>query len=297
MKSEKKDWSTSLTVSPTVVSAVVAALGLILFCLDRTDLLLLATMLLLSVLCRLSLAALIPQTSSGQCPLAISQLLNLMRDEELAEFHGQMAAALEKLSLLHDPIFRQLATQHLARIMQQTQALSGATIEYQSTESWRVAYEQLLRSPGLHLYRSIAHIESPHYWQDGPGQQSTNLNLELQEDHTVGIERIAIVADHLWSDDSLFPVEPIRSWLDQQYRHDIRIFIVRESLLVSDTDLLTDLGIYGNRAVGQQISNPAGRTVRFVLSFDYDRVQRAEVMWNRLLVYAISYQELLDQQH
>jgi hypothetical protein len=113
----------------------------------------------------------------------------------------------------------------------------------------------------------------------------------------LSIERTAIIADHLWPESSLFPVEPLHSWLDEQHRHGIWIRLVRESDLGDDLDLAADIGIYGYRAVGSQIADASGRTTRFVLSFDYEKVKAAEAQWSRLAVYAISYRELLDQQH
>ncbi len=297
MDQPQKHSENSLPASPVVLSAVLAALGLILFAVHGNGLLLLFAVLLLSIICGQGMALLRIPNEPNQYPRAITQIMSLSRDAEVAEVHSQLAEALETMSQLKDPIFRQLATQRLNSLVQQAQSLAEASIEYTSTESWRVAYEELLRSPGLHLYRSVAYIESTHYWQDGPGAQSTKLNLELQDNRTIAVERIAIIADHLWPDTSLFPIGPIHTWLEEQHRHGIWVRLVRESQLVSDTDLLTDLGIYGSRAVGVQVADPAGRTIRFVLSFDFDCVQRAEVMWNRLLVYAISYKELLDQQH
>lgn len=211
--------------------------------------------------------------------------------------HSAFVEALERVAQQRDPIFRRLAQQRLKALIEQSNLMGAATIEFPSTESWRVVYEELLRSPGLHLYRSVAYIESAHYWQDGPGQQSTRLNLELQDARVVNIERIAIIADHLWQEDELFPVEPVHSWLDEQHRHGIRVRLLRESDVGTDTDLLNDFGIYGNRAVGMQLADPAGRTIRFVLSFDFDKLRQAESQWSRLSVYSISYADLLDRQH
>ncbi len=272
-------------------------LAITLFLLQQHNVLLLLGLLLLGwisgQLCKIS------QTLKERTdiPPELSQLLKLARDPELADVHSQLIDCFVGISTLRDPIFRQLASQRLASLLQQAETLSAATIEYSSTESWRVAYEELLRSPGLHLYRSVAYIESAHYWQDGPGQQSTKLNLELQESRTISIERTAIIADHLWPESELFPMEPIHGWLNEQYRHGIWVQLVRESVLGNDLDLLSDLGIYGNRAIGQQVADPAGRTLQFVLSFDFDKVEQAEAMWSRLSVYAVSFRDLLDQQH
>lgn len=228
-------------------------------------------------------------------PAPLETLLQLAQDREISALHADLAEALKRISAKPDPIFRRLALQSLQNMVDQIHRLAADTIEFSSTESWRVVYEELLRSPGLHLYRSVAYIETAHYWQDGPGQQSTQLNLQLHDAGTVNIERIAIIADFLWAKSDRFPVEPIQTWLDQQYRHGIWLRLVRESQLAGESDLLSDFGIYGSRAVGMQLADAAGRTVRFELSFDFERVKRAEDIWKRLQVFSTSYRDLLDQ--
>lgn len=245
----------------------------------------------------LSLTLLTTMRSTESQPRLLRLLLDLSRDQEISGVHSTLGEALNQIANLRDPIFRRLALQRLQSMTEQCSTISRATVEFPSTESWRVVYEELLRSPGLHLYRSVAYIESAHYWQDGPGQQSTKLNLELQDQRVVSIERTAIIADHLWPESSLFPVDPLHAWLDEQHRHGIWIRLVRESDLGTESDLLADFGIYGNRAVGMQIADPAGRTIRFILSFDFEKLRQAESQWSRLAVYAISYKDLLDQKH
>jgi hypothetical protein len=66
-------------------------------------------------------------------------------------------------------------------------------------------------------------------------------------------------------------------------------------MIAAEADLIVDLGIYGTRAVGFQELDDQGRTARFTLSFDFVDLLAAEQRWERLSVYAISYQELLDQ--
>ncbi|WP_146678856.1 hypothetical protein [Pirellula sp. SH-Sr6A] len=253
--------------------------------------------ILLCVLLTFTLQTLHALRATESQPRILKMLLGLSRDREISQLHNALADALEKVADQTDPIFRSLAHQRLQSIIEQSELMGAATIEFPSTESWRVVYEELLRSPGLHLYRSVSYIESAHYWQDGPGQQSTKLNLELQDARIVSIERIAIIADHLWPEEALFPIEPIHSWLDEQHRHGIRLRLLRESDVGTETDLLNDFGIYGNRAVGIQLADPAGRTIRFVLSFDFAKLRQAEAQWSRLTVYSVSYAELLDQKH
>jgi len=225
----------------------------------------------------------------------LETLLKLSSNRQIADVHRSIANSLQRIASKADPIYHKLALQQLSSVTEQCRRLADDSVEFPSTESWRVVYEELLRSPGLHNYRSAAHIESAHYWQEGPGQQSTLLNLELHDAGIINIERIAIIADHLWRDDETFPVEPVHVWLDQQYRHGIWIRLVRESQLAGETDLVFDFGIYGTRAVGRQLADMTGRTIRFDLSFDFEKVKRAEETWKRLQVFSTSYSDLLDR--
>ncbi len=286
-----QSWPNRLSIA---VSFGLASIGIILIICGFTNWFFAFAAIVLSVICGQLMFLIQQRIQPEALPGIVGRSIQMASDIEINEIQNQLSDALLITSRRKDPIFRRLAIQRLHNILHQTQSLSEGTIEYSSTESWRVAYEELLRSPGLHLYRSVSHIESVHYWQDGPGQQSTKLNLELQDSRTVSVERTAIIADHLWPEDSRFPAAPIHSWLDEQHRHGIWVRIVRESSLASEVNLLTDFGIYGNRAVGVQDADPAGRTVRFTLSFEFDRVQRAEEMWNRLAIYSTSYRDLLD---
>lgn len=296
---ERNDDSINVSrwLRPLPVAAISAVLGVSISLLFPPSVFFAFLSLLISGLVGLALVLTARVRSTEGHPRLLQLLLDLSADKEISAMHLSIAEALTQIANQGDPIFRRLALQRLQAIGEQCSLIGKATIEFPSTESWRVVYEELLRSPGLHLYRSVSYIESAHYWQDGPGQQSTKLNLELQDQRIVSIERTAIIADHLWPEDSLFPVEPLHSWLDEQHRHGIWIRVVRESELGSDSDLLSDFGIYGNRAVGMQLADPSGRTIRFVLSFDFDKLRQAEAQWSRLAVYAISYRELLDQKH
>jgi len=285
------------TISPLFVAALLSAMTFAIWIVAPIE-------FLIGFLCILVSAAigLLLKTSGlvrtyPQQPKLLQVLLDLSCDREISGIHASVSESLKRIANQRDPVFRKLAASRLRAIATDCNDLGNATVEFVSTESWRVVYEELLRSPGLHLYRSVAHIESAQYWQDGPGQQSTQLNLELHDAGVVSIERTAIIADHLWPNGDLFPIDPLHSWLDLQHRHGIWLRLVRESALENDTDLLSDFGIYGSRAVGFQTADPAGRTIRFFLNFDFDKVQEAEVKWNRLAVYAISYRDILDQQH
>ncbi len=222
-------------------------------------------------------------------PRIVQHQLQLAADSQLQNVHQQMTTELINIGNCPDHLFRTLADEHLQQVVRQLQTLGQRTVEYDSTEAWRVAYEQLLRSPGLYQYRSVSHVETQNYWQDGPGRQSTQLNIELQQSAIVIIERIVIVASHLWPPDADFPEEPLHSWIDEQARAGIQIRLVRERDLADERELVNDFGIYGSRAVGMQRVDAAGRTSRFRLSFNFEDVCRAERCWEQLLLHAGSY--------
>lgn len=219
----------------------------------------------------------------------------LAHDADVFEKYQVISMALLRVSQNADPVYRAIALDRLTALADDVEKVAAGTIVFEGTETWRIVYEQLLRSPGLHLYRSVAWVKNESYWQDEPGRQSTQLNLELHGSERVNIERIAIVADTLWPKDDEFPLERIRQWIHEQHSYGIWIRLIRESALKNERDLLADIGIYGSRAVGVQELDEHCRTSRFVLTFDFDEVAQAEERWKRLAVYATSYGELLDR--
>ena len=222
-------------------------------------------------------------------------LFQLSKDEKVDQAQKNISKALYAASRRKDAVFQSLLDTRLANLTDDINQLGKGRIEFANTESWRVFYEQLLRSPSTTMYRSVAHIETQHYWQDGAGEKSTALNLEIHDSGKVSIERIAIIADHLWPRDEPFPTKTIRRWIDQQHRYGIWIELVRESDLEAEPHLIADFGIYGFRAVGRQVTDSSGRTTRFTLSFEYSDVQEAEANWKRLQVFTKPFAEILDQ--
>ena len=253
-----------------------ALLFVILFLFGSNRQLIGALCLLLLAQFGLSLLLLSRGRENNCLPANLHSLFALAQDPEVRMAHESIAEALANLVSHSDPIFRKAALERLQAMAEESRLMGTATIEFASTESWRVVYDELLRSPGLHLYRSVSLVQTPNYWQDSPGQQSTKLNLELHDAGVVSVERIAIISDHLWPEESLFPVGPVHAWLEEQHLHGIWLQLVRESELSEEAELIADFGIYGNRAVGWHHTDPAGRTQRFVLSFDFERLRKAE---------------------
>ncbi len=219
----------------------------------------------------------------------------LAHDAEVFQRYRGFSESLLRLSRNPDPICRSIALEQVDELLHTAAAIADGTFVFEGTETWRIVYERLLRSPGLHQYRSVAWVKSEDYWQDEPGRKSMAVNFELHESERLSIERIAIIADELWPAGESWPVEPIRRWLHEQYVRGIGIKFVRESVLKHEPELVADIGIYGSRALGIQELDEQCRTMRFVLSFDFQNVTEAESRWGRLSVYAESYGSYLDR--
>lgn len=226
---------------------------------------------------------------------SLKPLFEIAHDRDILTVHDQTASSLLKISQSPDPLYRKFALECLRQISDSVATIADGTIVFEGTETWRIAYEHLLRSPGLHHYRSVAWVRTANYWQDGAGQQSMQLNHELRSSGQLKIERIAILDDTLWPINYDLPVERVRQWIAEQFTAGIDIRLVRESALVSEPNLISDMGIYGSRAVGIQTLDSTCRTTRFSLSFDFEQVKAAEDIWQRLLVYSLPYSFILDQ--
>src|SRR3954464_8423029 len=114
-----------------------------------------------------------------------------------------------------DPILHRFALAKLDSINEQVRTLAEGRIVFSGTETWRTVYEQLLQSPGLGTYRSVAWVKARDYWQDAPGRQSMRLNLTLAR-KGLRIERIVILRDGLWPEGSKLPLPAIRPWIQHQ---------------------------------------------------------------------------------
>lgn len=250
---------------------------------------------LVSLLIGLALSSPRRADLSPALPIDLESPLLLARDDQLFDRYRRATGLLLKVSQQHDPIYRDIAIEQIDEIIRSLTSIAAGSLDFEGTETWRIVYERLLRSPGLYLYRSVAWVKNANYWQDEPGRKSMLVNFELHERDQLNIERIAIIADELWPPDSQWPVESIRAWLHEQHVHGIWVKMVRQSALQKEPELIADIGIYGSRALGTQELDDQCRTARFVLTFDFPRVTEAEARWNRLAIYAESYGVHLDR--
>ena len=221
--------------------------------------------------------------------------LDLAQEPDLFDHYTAFGVSLCQLSRRRDePVLRRFALLKLASINDQIRALSEGRIVFSGTETWRTVYEELLQTPGLRTYRSVAWVKDRGYWQDPPGRQSMRLNVSLAE-KGLRIERIVILRGDLWPEGARLPCPAIRPWIEHQHESGLVVSLIREEDIAGEQDLASDFGLYGDRAVGIQELDDESRTVRFVLQFDGPGIKLAEERWARLSLYASSYGDLVDR--
>jgi hypothetical protein len=213
---------------------------------------------------------------------------------EIATACHSITESLRRLADQKDCILLEAAVGRIVAIQEEMRSLADGRIVFTATETWRTVYDELLRTPGIDCYRSVAWIRNEDYWQDVPGQHSMQTNYDLLQEG-VSIERILILSDFFWPRAATLPAPDIRRWIDEQYKRGISIRLVRESAVDAEMDSLCDIGIYGTRATGALELDSQCRTTRFTFDFSPEGIRLAEERWRHLSVYAISYGDLLDR--
>ena len=215
-------------------------------------------------------------------------------DHHLFEHYSSLTASLEKIGKSTDPVFRELAILKLGPFVEQLAQVANGHLVFHETETWRTTYDSLLYTAAEKAYYSAAWVTTSSYWMDQPGRQSMQTNFALVR-RGWWIERTVILAEHLWPYHEELPADEILAWLNEQHTQGILLRLVREIDLDGEPDLLSDFGIDGNRAVGQQVLDEDSRTLRFNLSFDQQRIRETLDRWARLNLFAVEYRTVLDR--
>ena len=186
-----------------------------------------------------------------------------VREHDLFDQYCVIAEALADLADQPDTVLRQFARLKLSSIAGQVESPSQGTVVFSSTGTWRTVYEQLLESPGLTLYQSVAWVKTRDYWQAAPGRQSMRLNFDLVQ-RGLRIERILILRAGLSS--RRRPPLARGPALDSAAARSGHLGDARARVgHRGGPDLLADWGIYGDRATGVQELDDQSRTFRFIL--------------------------------
>ena len=84
--------------------------------------------------------------------------MSLASDLQFFEIYRHYAEAISKIADIPDPAFRNAALQQLATIGHSLQNLGEGMLTFENTESWRLIYEQILRSNHVYSYKSNSAI-------------------------------------------------------------------------------------------------------------------------------------------
>ncbi|MBA3482443.1 MAG: hypothetical protein H0T51_11565 [Pirellulales bacterium] len=205
----------------------------------------------------------------------------------------ELDLALQQISTVKDPLFRDLAFTRTQQLLAEAKSLAGGELVFMNTETWRAAYEKLLLELDFSTYFSVAWVRTSDYWRDQAGRRSIRLNYELL-DRGLQIERILILPETLWPPQPTAPSDSISTWLQEQHYRGIKLSLARQPDLIREPDLISDFGIYGDRAAGEQELDDHSRTIRFRLAFGEAAARRARQRWDRLTVFSVPCSQVLD---
>ena len=206
---------------------------------------------------------------------------------------GLLQKLLQDQRVPADDVFQMQVAHRLTSMACQTEEFLRGQLTFSSTETWRSVYEDILRECDTKRYLSVALLRSDNYWQDAPGRSSIEFNYQLVADGFF-IHRLFVIDDFLWPPAAKVPSRDIFAWIHEQHQKGIETSLMRISDIETESELVCDMGIYGQCAVGYQCADDIGRTVRFELRFDQNSIQLAEDRWKKLQLYARPIEKLLD---
>ena len=218
------------------------------------------------------------------------------KSSDLTKQVHKLSAALKNLPTVANGVsivFEEQVAIRLAGFGRQLDEFNQLSLSFQATETWRTVYQKILETCETRRYLSVALIKSDDYWRDEPGKASLDFNYRLL-DYGFTIQRIFIVDPFFWPPSAKTPAKETLDWIVAQDNRGVITSLVRLTDLQYESDLVCDIGIYGNDAVGKQVTDFDGKTVRFELHFDPARIKEAENTWNRIQLYAVNLDELLQ---
>lgn len=194
-------------------------------------------------------------------------------------------------SQLRNPHFSSQLLLRLERQREEIRLLAEGTLTFESTETWRAVYEDVLSACQCKRYLSVALVQTEDYWRSVPGDRSVSFNGTLVE-YGFYVHRMFIIDDFLWPPKAALPSKHLYTWILQQYSMGIQVGLLRSSDLEGDRDLMRDFGIYGSTCTGYQTTDEIGQTVRFEMRFGPHHVRYAEDRWKRISLYAQPFESI-----
>jgi hypothetical protein len=189
----------------------------------------------------------------------IIRVIKDYKNPTLGKFLDVVKKHFKEIDKNRNVVFHDLITDEFDEIYLKIENYSKGVIEYYG-ETWRNPWQKILEKDDVLFYYSVALVKSENYWQDNPGKSAIDFNKELAKRKK--IKRIFILWDSVWTSDK------IKQWIKSQKESGIEIAVIPKTELLSEENLLYDLGIYGNVAVGYQYFDSDCKTKKFEFHFN-----------------------------
>jgi len=194
---------------------------------------------------------------------------------------------------LSSAVFRKQVVLRLRTQLEQLRRMAEGRLIFESTETWRTVYEEVLQFCETRRYLSVALIRSDDYWRDAPGESSLEFNFALVS-YGFYVHRVFLIDEFFWPRTARTPSTQLFHWIRDQHQRGVEVSLVRLTELEDEPSLVCDMGIYGAEAVGWQQTDLQGRTIRYEINFDQEAVAEAEQRWNQLLLFAKPFDEVIS---
>lgn len=215
--------------------------------------------------------------------------------DQLTKLAGSINQSVQALTRASSRVrhaeFSRQALLRLERVQHELRLLGDGKLSYDSTETWRVVYEDVLAACKTKRYLSVAMVHTEDYWKGLPGERSIAFNGTLVQ-RGFYVHRMFVIDDFLWPRRAELPSKGLMNGMVAQFAQGIQIGVMRLSELESDRDLMVDFGIYGRVAVGYQTTDESGLTVKYEMCFGEPHVRLAEDRWKRLSLYTRPFESL-----
>lgn len=213
---------------------------------------------------------------------------------ELSRLYQAVSDALIAVAGQPDGHSKDATIQKLIALGVQFQAIASGAGTLCGRESWYVAHDAVLAIPELREYRAVVWVRTTECVRVPALQESLRATFAAVR-RGVLVERILVLPELLWPPGQLFPTDDIRRWIEEQHNHGLRVILVRERDLATESNIPVDTCVFDDWGVGTRDLDARSQTVRVLLDFVPATIRVALDLMDRLSHLGISFRELLDR--
>ncbi|VTR91602.1 Membrane protein OS=Rhodopirellula europaea 6C GN=RE6C_02843 PE=4 SV=1 [Gemmata massiliana] len=218
----------------------------------------------------------------------------LATNTELVRVYHILREALFTVASGPDGIPKETLTQKIVALGVQLRAMATGTNTFAGSGSWYVAHDAVLAVPDLREYLAVVRVRDPECVRDPVIQESLRATFAAVN-RGVLVERVLVISDTLWPGDRVLPTDDVRPWIEDQHNHGLRVILLRERDLPTDTSGPIDTCVFDDWGVGTRDLDDRSQTVRVALDFAPGAVRAARERLDRLSQIGIPFGELLER--